>query len=116
MLFRQYLLNNGHDIKLSAIADSSRDYNDFKEPLAAALEHERYVTESINTIYTEAIKLKDYRTVQFLDWFVKEQGEEEKNAEDNLRRFELFGAGKGLYMLDRDLKAREHAAPSLVLD
>jgi ferritin len=116
MLFRQYLLNNGHDIKLSAIADPSRDYNDFKEPLAAALEHERYVTESINTIYTEAIKLKDYRTVQFLDWFVKEQGEEEKNAEDNLRRFELFGAGKGLYMLDRDLKAREHAAPSLVLD
>jgi len=116
MLFRQYLLNNGHDIKLSAIADPSRDYKDFKEPLTAALEHERYVTESINTIYTEAIKLKDYRTVQFLDWFVKEQGEEEKNAEDNLRRFELFGAGKGLYMLDRDLKAREHAAPSLVLD
>ncbi|MDD4220592.1 MAG: ferritin [Sphaerochaetaceae bacterium] len=116
MLFRQYVLNNGHDITLSAIADPSREYKDFKEPLAAALEHERYVTDSINTIYSEAIKVKDYRTVQFLDWFVKEQGEEEKNAEDNLRKFELFGTGKGLYMLDRDLKARVHTAPSLVLD
>ncbi len=116
MLIRQYLLNNGHEIKLSAIADPSREYKDFKEPLTAALEHERYVTDSINTIYTEALAKKDYRTVQFLDWFVKEQGEEEMNAENNLNQFELFGAGKGLYMLDRDLKARVHVAPSLVLD
>ena len=39
--------------------------------------------------------------MQFLDWFVKEQGEEEKNADNLVKRFELFGHDpKGLYMLD----------------
>ena len=54
--------------------------------------------------------------MQFLDWFVKEQGEEEKNTEDLVKRFELFGNdSKGLYMLDSELGARVYAAPSLVL-
>ena len=54
--------------------------------------------------------------MQFLDWFVKEQGEEEKNAEDLIRKFELFGHdSKSLYMLDSELAARVYAAPSLVL-
>jgi len=116
LLFRQYILNNGHKVTLGAIADPSRDYKDYKAPLEGALEHERFVTESINTIYTEALKVKDYRTVQFLEWFVKEQGEEEKNAEDNIRKFELFGDGKGLFMLDQTFMARVYAAPSLILD
>jgi len=116
MLFRQYLLNNGYAVKFDAIADPTREYKNYKEPLEAALEHERYVTESINTIYDEAVKVKDYRTQQFLDWFIMEQGEEEKNAEDNIRKFELAGDGKGLFMLDQHFKARVYNAPSLVLD
>lgn len=116
MLFRRYLLNNGHMVKLDTIADPGREYKDYKAPLDVALQHERYVTDSINTIYTEALAVNDYRTIQFLDWFVKEQGEEEKNAEDNIRKFELFGDGKGLFMLDQSLQSRMYAAPSLVLD
>ena len=54
--------------------------------------------------------------MQFLDWFVKEQGEEEKNAEDLLKKMELFGSDpKSLYLLDQELAARTYAAPSLVL-
>ena len=54
--------------------------------------------------------------MQFLDWFVKEQGEEEKNSEDLIRKFELFGnEAKGLYALNQELLARRYAAPSLVL-
>ncbi len=116
MLFRQYLLNNGHSISMGALKDPSATYSDYLEPLKAALEHEKYITSSINDIYTQALAVKDYRTVQFLDWFVKEQGEEEKNAEDNIRKYELFGSGKGLFMLDQSLKARVHTPPSLVLD
>ena len=47
---------------------------------------------------------------------MKEQGEEEKNAEDNIRKYELFGDGKGLFMLDQSFMARVYAAPSLILD
>lgn len=54
--------------------------------------------------------------MQFLDWFVKEQGEEETNANSLITRFDLFGNDpKGLYMLDSELKARVYNAPSLVL-
>ena len=58
----------------------------------------------------------DFRTMQFLDWFVKEQGEEETNATDLIKKMELFGSDpKGLYMLDQELAARTYAAPSLTL-
>ena len=68
------------------------------------------------TIYTAAQAAQDYRTVQFLDWFVKEQGEEEKNAADLITKMELFGSdAKGLYMLNSELAARVYTAPSLVL-
>lgn len=92
-------------------------YADFKDPLVKAFEHEQYVTASIHNIYDAALKVKDFRTVQFLDWFVKEQGEEEKNADDNVKKFELFGNdSKGLFMLDSEMKARVYSAPSLILD
>lgn len=54
--------------------------------------------------------------MQFLDWFVKEQGEEEKNADDLITKFNLFGHdSRSLYMLDSELAARVYSAPSLVL-
>lgn len=117
MLFLQYLQNNGECVKLEAIAKPDKTLKDNMEPLKAALEHERYVTALINTIYDAAYSIKDFRTMQFLDWFVKEQGEEEKNAEDMIKKMELFGTdAKGLYMLNSELGTRAYNAPSLVLD
>lgn len=82
MLFYQYLHNNGQPVILEAVGKPDGAFASLEAPLAAALEHERYVTALINAIYTAAQAAQDYRTVQFLDWFVKEQGEEEKNAAD----------------------------------
>ena len=116
MLFIQYLRNNGVEIELKEIPAPTLKYKNFKEPLEAALEHERYITASINEIYAEAYLVKDFRTMQFLDWFVKEQGEEETNAENNIKKYELFGSdSKSLYMLDSELAARVYAPPSLVI-
>lgn len=116
LLFRQYLLNNGESVILTAIAAPNEKYNDYKEPLVKALEHEQLVTDSINKIYAAAYKISDFRTMQFLDWFIKEQGEEEKNTDDNIKKYDLFaGDPKGLYMLDNEMKARVYSAPSLVL-
>ena len=54
--------------------------------------------------------------MQFLDWFVKEQGEEENNADSLIKKFELYGSDpRSLYMLDSEMAARVYAAPSLVL-
>ena len=54
--------------------------------------------------------------MEFLNWFVKEQLEEESNADSLIKKFELFGDDpKSLYMLDQELGARVYSAPSLVL-
>ena len=117
MLFLQYLQNNGEKVILDAIAKPDKELKDKMDPLQAALEHERYVTSLIHNIYEAAYEKKDFRTMQFLDWFVKEQGEEEKNAEDMIKKMELFGSdAKGLYMLNSEMASRVYSAPSLVLD
>ncbi|WP_304508215.1 ferritin [Anaerotignum sp.] len=116
MLFYQYMQNNNQRVDFQAIAKPDVPMESLMDPLKAALAHEEYVTDSIHKIYTAAQEVHDYRTIQFLDWFVKEQGEEETNANNLITKMELFGSeAKGLYMLDNELKARVYAAPSLVL-
>ena len=116
MLFLQYLQNNGCKVTLDAIGKPDKELKDKLEVLEFGLEHERYVTSLIHTIYDAAQAVKDFRTMQFLDWFVKEQGEEEKNAEDMIKKMKLFGDdAKSLYMLNSEMAARVYSAPSLVL-
>ncbi len=116
LLFRQYLLNNAEPVIFNEIAAPNMNYEDFRAPLIKSLEHEQFVTASINTIYDAASKVKDFRTLQFLDWFVKEQGEEEKNADNNIKKYDLFGKDpKSLFMLDAEMKTRIYAPPTLVL-
>lgn len=116
MLIRTYLLNNDEKITLTALAAPVLNKDSLKTPLDETLAHEKTVTASINNIYAVAYDEKDFRTMQFLDWFVKEQGEEEKNSTDLIRKYELFGSdSKGLYLLDQELGARVYAPPSLVL-
>ena len=116
MLFVKYLQNNGEKVTFEAIAKPDKVFDSNMAPLKVGYEHEQYVTELIHTIYDCAYTAKDFRTMQFLDWFVKEQGEEETNAEGLIKKMELFGSeSKGLYMLDNELGARVYTAPSLVL-
>lgn len=116
MLFVQYLQNNGEKVVLEAIDKPAVALTGAKVVLEEGLKHEQYVTSLIHAIYDAAYSVKDFRTMQFLDWFVKEQGEEETNAEGLIKKFELFGGDpKSLYMLDNELGARVYSAPSLVL-
>ena len=116
MLFYQYLQNESQVVTLDAIAKPDKVFTCDMDVLKAGLEHEMYVTSLINDIYAAAYEVKDFRTMQFLDWFVKEQGEEETNANDMITKMELFGADpRSLYMLNQELAARVYSAPSLVL-
>ena len=116
MLFYDYLQNNDELVELGAIAKPDKVFTENMGPLKAALEHEQYVTSLIDAIYAEAYEAKDFRTMEFLNWFVKEQGEEETNARDLITKMELFGNDpKSLYMLNSELLARVYTAPSLVL-
>ena len=116
MLFYDYLQNESQKVTLEAIDKPDKVFTSDMDVLLAGLEHEKYVTSLINDIYAAAYEVKDFRTMQFLDWFVKEQGEEETNANDMITKMELFGSDpKSLYMLNQELAARVYSAPSLVL-
>ena len=116
MLFYQYLQNENAEVTLEAIAKPDKEFEAHIDVLKAGLELEIYVTSLINDIYATAYDVRDFRTMQFLDWFVKEQGEEETNANDLITKMELFGSDpKSLYMLNQELAARVYSAPSLVL-
>ena len=116
MLMMQYLQNNGCKVVLEAVAKPDKELKDKLEVLKFGLEHEQYVTSLIHNIYDAAYSVRDFRTMQFLDWFVKEQGEEEKNAEDMIKKMTIFGDdAKSLYMLNSEMAARVYSAPSLVL-
>ncbi len=104
---RKYLIDNGLHVQLDAIAKPNKVFKNHTEVLEAGLEHERYVTSLINAIYDAAFDAREYKSMQFLDWFVKEQVEEEKNAEDLLKKMAIFSKdSKGLYSLNQELKGR----------
>jgi len=116
MLFYKYLQNENQKVTLEAIDKPEKTITCHMDVLKAGLEHAEYVTSLINDIYAAAYEVKDFRTMQFLDWFVKEQGEEETNANDLITKMELFGSDpKSLYMLNQELAARIYNAPSLVI-
>ena len=116
MLFLKYMQEVGLKVTLEAIDKPDKVFESHMDVLKAGLQHEEYVTSLINDIYGAAYDVRDFRTMQFLDWFVKEQGEEETNANDMITKMELFGSDpKSLYMLNQELAARVYSAPSLVL-
>lgn len=116
MLFLKYMQQNSLPVTLKAIDKPDASFENAIEPLLKGAEHERYVTSLIHDIYDAAYSVKDFRTMQFLDWFVKEQAEEEENADKLVNKYKLFGDDpKSLYLLDQELAARVYSAPSLVL-
>lgn len=116
LLFIKYLQNNGASVKLEAVDKPDKVFETPLDPLLTGYEHEQYVTSLIHTIYGAAYEERDFRTMQFLDWFVKEQGEEETNADSLVKKYRLYGDDpKSLYLLNQELAGRVYTAPSLTL-
>ena len=109
MKIRDFLIEAGQRVSLTAIEEPDKSFRDIGDPLYAGLKHEQYITSSIYQIYEKALGLNDHLTAEFLKWFIQEQGEEETNAQDLIDRFERIGGttGRGLHMLDRELSKRQ---------
>lgn len=97
MLFLKYLQNNNVENILEAVKKPEISMGRLIAPLKRELAHKEYVTGLINTIYDDAQKVKDFRTMQFLDQFIKEQGEE-TNSHDLITKMEVLETDpKGIY-------------------
>ena len=109
MKIRNFLIEAGQRVTLSAIEEPDKSFREIGDPLYAGLKHEQYITASIYQIYEKALDMHDHLTAEFLKWFIQEQGEEETNAQNLIDRFERIGGktGRGLHMLDMELSKRE---------
>lgn len=77
-------------------------YKGIPEIFAEVLKHEQFITASINEVLEVAIAEKDHATTNWIQWFVKEQVEEESSAQQILDKLQLAGQ-HGVYFLDRDI-------------
>jgi len=103
----RFLQDTGAHITLSPIGKPDADFMDLMTVIRMAQEHEKYVTGQILRLCRAADGAADYTTLRFLDWFVNEQREEEKNAAAMCSRAARYTESEaGLYLLDRELAKR----------
>lgn len=107
-----YVHERGGEVELEAIAKPETDWT---SPLACfeqVLEHEEFVTSRINALMDVAEEIKDRAALSFLNWYLKEQVEEEASVGGVLATLKLIGDDKkALLMLDKELAARTFVQP-----
>jgi ferritin len=103
-----YLADQGDRPVFAAIAEPPAEFASVADVFEKTLEHEQKVTASIGKLVDLAASEKDHATGIFLQWFVTEQVEEEKNVSEILQRLQLVGGSVGaLFYLDKELGKRK---------
>lgn len=102
-----YLLERGEVVLLDKIAPVKVEWKDSIDVFKDTYKHEKFITESINEVLGVAHEVKDYATINMLQWFINEQVEEEANVSSVLEQLKMIdGKGTGLFMLDREMQNR----------
>ncbi len=108
MKMYDYINEQQGKVTLKAIDAPTVEFKSIKEIADMQLEHEKKVTGLIRNLVTLAREEKDYATEIFLQWFIKEQVEEEAKADQIIKKLEMIGSAKHLiYMLDKEMGKRE---------
>lgn len=117
-LYEQYNEENSHMLKIfqyindreghaivPAIEQPPADFKSIQEIFEQTLEHEKFISKKINELVGVCMTETDFTTVNFLQWYVNEQIEEERTARTILDRLKLLGNNSDkMYLFDRDIK------------
>jgi ferritin len=85
MMIVQYLLDTDAEVRIPGVAAPVNGFANVVEPVALALDQEKRVTDQITSLAGVARAENDYTSEQFMQWFIKEQGEEVATMTDLLR-------------------------------
>jgi ferritin len=98
----KYVLDMGGTAISPEITNIRIEYNAFREVFEEALDQEISVTQSLKNIAARCQKEQDFITLEFLNWFFREQREEEYKARRALELFEVIGEeGTGRWQIDK---------------
>ena len=102
-----YLINWNSFVTLKQIKTPEFEYNGILSIFYSVYEHEKSITSSVMKVAQKAEEECDRTTLNFVDWFIAEQIEEEENIKNIIKKLELFGDDKvALYLLDKELGER----------
>ncbi|GAB1467862.1 ferritin [Candidatus Cloacimonadota bacterium] len=112
MKFFNYIIERGGKVELKAIAQPTVDFQTPLNAFQASLEHEQFVTRSINDLMDIAIEEKDHASKGVLQWFVDEQVEEEASVDKIVNRLKMVGDNAhAVFMIDAELAQRVFTPP-----
>ena len=100
--FVRYINERGGHAIMPALKKPPVEFGSINKMFDDVLEHEKYISESINEIVALTVKEKDFATHNWLQWFVSEQVEEESSVQDIIDKLNLVGK-HNMYMFDRDI-------------
>ena len=107
-----YLNERGGKVELMAIDRPEVEGSTPLEIFEHVLRHEEYVTSLINKLMDVAEETRDRAAMNFIDWYINEQVEEEASVGGVLATLKLIGDDKkALLLLDKDLATRTFVAP-----
>jgi ferritin len=105
--FFDFVNERGGRVQLKSIDQPPAEFNGPTAVFEMTLEHEKKVTGLINKLYELALSEKDYPAQVMLQWFIKEQVEEEVTATKLVETLKMVGQkGQALVMMDRQLARR----------
>ncbi|MES2874811.1 MAG: ferritin [Bacteroidota bacterium] len=100
----KYILDMGGTAISPEISNIKNEFGTFREVFEDALDQEIAITQSFKNIVARCHKEQDYVTLEFLNWFLKEQREEEYIARRALELFEVIGEnGTGFWDIDKNI-------------
>jgi ferritin len=107
MKILEYILKRGGKVVVTEIPSPGPDPVSVNDCFEKIFKSEVDNTSSIYNIVNMSMAEKDWATWNFMQWFVKEQTEEETLAMDLLSKIKIAGGdkanGDALYSIDRDL-------------
>jgi len=107
MKILEYILKRGGKVVVTAIPGPGADPVSVNDCFEKIFKSEVENTTSIYNIVNMSMAEKDWATWNFMQWFVKEQTEEETLAMDLLSKVKIAGGAAAkddaLYALDKDL-------------
>jgi ferritin len=103
-----YIIARGGTVSLLDIEAPKAKWSSAGKVFDEVYAHEQKVTAMIHGLVDLAIKEKDHATFEMLQWFVKEQVEEEEHASEIVNQIKIVGDIVGhLFHLDHQLGKRE---------
>jgi len=88
-----------------AIPQPPLEFESVQAMFKQVYDHEKKVTNAINEIVSLCYKEDDYTTLNFMQWYIEEQREEEDLMRSILDKIKLIGnAPQSLYYIDKEIE------------